>query len=41
MDHPNVLKCYEALSSKRNCYIVTELCEDGDLGTLLSKKKYF
>jgi serine/threonine protein kinase len=26
MNHPNVVKFYEALLSDRNCYIVTELC---------------
>lgn len=31
--HPNVLSCYEVLSSANNCYIVTEYCDGGDLET--------
>jgi serine/threonine protein kinase len=31
MNHPNVLKFHEALLSERNCYIVTELCNQGSL----------
>ena len=31
LDHPNVIKCEEILSSARNCYIITELCSDGNL----------
>ncbi len=25
--HPNILQCYDVLSSVNNCYIVTELCD--------------
>jgi serine/threonine protein kinase len=31
MDHPNVLRLREALLSERNCYIITELCPNGNL----------
>ena len=31
LNHPNVIHCEEILSSFRNCYIITELCEGGDL----------
>lgn len=31
LQHPNVIHCEEILSSYRNCYIITELCEGGDL----------
>ena len=37
LKHPNVLQCYEVLSSTNNCYIVTEFCEGGDLETLVRK----
>jgi serine/threonine protein kinase len=31
MHHPNVLRCFEVFTSNRNCYIITELCNEGDL----------
>jgi serine/threonine protein kinase len=31
LDHPKVLKCHEILVSDRNCYIITELCNEGTL----------
>ena len=34
--HENVMHCYEVLSSQRNCYIITELC-DGDLNSVLTQ----
>lgn len=37
MDHPNVLRLREALLSDRNCYIVTELCPDGNLEERIRK----
>lgn len=39
MNHPNVVKFHEALLSDRNCYIVTELCNEGDLEDRLRRKK--
>lgn len=39
MNHHNVVKFYEALLSDRNCYIVTELCNEGDLEDRMRKKK--
>jgi serine/threonine-protein kinase ULK2 len=41
LNHPNVLKCYEVFTSNRNCYIITELCNEGDLESKLRKLKYF
>ena len=35
-----VLHLYDVYATKNNTYIVTELC-DGDLGTLLKKRKSF
>ena len=31
LNHPNILQCYEVYTSNRNCYIVTEICNGGDL----------
>lgn len=39
MNHPNVLKFYEALLSDRNCYIITEMCNEGDLEERIKRKK--
>jgi serine/threonine protein kinase len=36
-----VLKCYEVFTSNRNCYIITELCNEGDLESRLRKERYF
>lgn len=41
MNHPNVVKFYEALLSDRNCYIVTELCNEGDLEERVKRKRPF
>jgi len=41
MNHPNILKFHEALLSDRNCYIVTELCNEGDLEERIKKRKPF
>jgi len=41
MNHPNILRFYEALLSDRNCYIITELCNQGDLDDRIKKKKPF
>ena len=39
--HPNVIGCEEILSSVRNCYIITELCDGGDLEKRLKKAGHF
>ena len=31
LNHPNIVKCFEVLKSAHNCYIITELCDGGDL----------
>jgi serine/threonine protein kinase len=41
MHHPNILKFHEALLSDRNCYIVTEICNQGDLEDRIKKKRTF
>lgn len=38
MNHPNILRFHEALMSDRNCYIITELCNEGDLANKIREK---
>ena len=37
--HPNVLRCYEIIREKSHCYIITEYCNQGDLLSVLKKKR--
>lgn len=39
MNHPNIIRCFEVLKSTNNCYIITELCEQGNLEAFLKKRK--
>lgn len=39
MSHHNIIRCHEVLKSANNCYIITELCEQGNLETFLKQKK--
>lgn len=39
MNHPNVLRCFEVFTSNRNCYIITELCNEGDLESKIKQKQ--
>jgi serine/threonine protein kinase len=41
MSHRNIIRCHEVLKSANNCYIITELCEQGNLETLLKQKRSF
>lgn len=41
LDHSNVIRCFDVLTSVNNCYIITEYCEGGDLEKLLKKNKRF
>lgn len=41
LNHPNVLRCFDVFTSNRNCYIITELCNEGDLESKLRKHKSF
>lgn len=36
--HPNIIYYYDTFSTVNNCYVVMELCEEGDLKTLLQKR---
>ena len=35
----SIIQLYEVYTTKNNTYIITELCEDGDLSKLIKKKK--
>lgn len=35
-----MLRCQEVFTSNRNCYIITELCNEGDLESKLKTKRY-
>lgn len=37
ISHKNIIGCEEILSSAHNCYIITELCSEGDLDKRLKK----
>jgi len=36
-EHPNIIKCYDVIEDIDTTYIVMEYCEDGHLGTMLTK----
>lgn len=38
LNHENVIHCMDVLMTTNNCYIITQLCLDGDLGSFLNKK---
>jgi serine/threonine protein kinase len=41
LSHPNVLRCNEVFRSNTNCYIITEICNGGDLESKLRREQYF
>ena len=38
LDHPNVIKCYDIYRTQTHCYIITELCQGGDLLNYLTRR---
>ena len=41
INHPNVIKCYDIFTVEGKCYIVTELCDGGDVDELIKKEGVF
>lgn len=41
MDHPNIVKLYEAYQDKKRYFIVTELCTGGELFDQIIKRPYY
>lgn len=41
MDHPNILKLYEVFQDEARFYVVTQLCEGGELFDEIVKRKSF
>ena len=41
LDHPNILKIYEAYKDSKNFYIVTELLKGGELFDMIVQRAYF
>jgi serine/threonine-protein kinase ULK/ATG1 len=39
LKHPNVLCCHDIFTTANNCYIITELCSEGDLASLIKTRK--
>jgi calcium-dependent protein kinase len=35
MDHPNVIKLFEVYENKKSIYLVMEICEGGELFSLI------
>ena len=40
LDHPNIIKLFETWETERICFLVTELCEGGELFYHITKKKH-
>lgn len=40
LDHPNIIKLHETWETDRICFLVTELCEGGELFFHITKKKH-
>ena len=38
LDHPNDIKCYDIYKTQSYCYIITELCGNGDLMNYITRR---
>lgn len=41
LDHPNILKLYEYFEDAKNVYLITELCNGGELFDMIVEKEFF
>lgn len=41
MDHPNILKLYEFFQDQKRYFLVTELCNGGELFDKIAEEQYF
>ena len=41
LDHPNILKIFEYYTTNDSIYIISELCEGGELFDKITEEKYF
>ena len=41
LDHPNIMKIYEYFNTDKDIYIISELCEGGELFDKITQEKYF
>ena len=41
LDHPNILKLYEYFEDTKNVYLITEICNGGELFDMIVEKEFF
>ena len=39
LKHENIMKCFDVVKDGKNCYIITEFCNGGDLEGYLKKNR--
>ena len=39
-DHPNIIKLYETWETDRICFLITDLCEGGELFYYITRQKH-
>lgn len=40
ISHPHVLKCHQIINDDRHCFIVTEVCNGGDLDMFVKREGF-
>ena len=40
LNHPNCISCHEVITSDKECFIITDKCEGGDLDMYAKKRGY-
>lgn len=40
ISHPNVLKCHEIFNDDKQCFIITEICNGGDLDMYVKREGF-